>query len=70
MRACTFLYSQDLSNCKTTDFSAFLKALFLYSQDLSNCKTVVESYQVFHQFLYSQDLSNCKTRRSDDGWTK
>ena len=34
-----FLYSQDLSNCKTTQVEQAQKRQFLYSQDLSNCKT-------------------------------
>ena len=35
-----FLYSQDLSNCKTMRTSLRLNTSFLYSQDLSNCKTL------------------------------
>ena len=34
-----FLYSQDLSNCKTPVGVPNATPLFLYSQDLSNCKT-------------------------------
>ncbi len=34
-----FLYSQDLSNCTTTETKPDIIDLFLYSQDLSNCTT-------------------------------
>ena len=34
-----FLYSQDLSNCKTMAVELYNGSVFLYSQDLSNCKT-------------------------------
>ena len=34
-----FLYSQDLSNYKTTNAGYDAQAVFLYSQDLSNYKT-------------------------------
>ena len=34
-----FLYSQDLSNCKTKVTANTFGNKFLYSQDLSNCKT-------------------------------
>ena len=37
--AAAFLYSQDLSNRKTTTNSSLAERLFLYSQDLSNRKT-------------------------------
>ena len=36
-----FLYSQDLSNCKTIRLVARKPKWFLYSQDLSNCKTTL-----------------------------
>ncbi len=40
MRKTMFLYSQDLSNCKTSMDKMALLTAFLYSQDLSNCKTI------------------------------
>ena len=57
-----FLYSQDLSNCKTHSLLILPPPLFLYSQDLSNCKTEDNRFTWNIKFLYSQDLSNCKTR--------
>ena len=56
-----FLYSQDLSNCKTVLGFALMYKQFLYSQDLSNCKTRMRMQLTAIRFLYSQDLSNCKT---------
>ena len=56
-----FLYSQDLSNYKTTTFTSAAIAWFLYSQDLSNYKTRLRSQNTRPWFLYSQDLSNYKT---------
>ena len=56
-----FLYSQDLSNCKTEWIVEAEKIQFLYSQDLSNCKTFKSWQHSLVVFLYSQDLSNCKT---------
>ena len=56
-----FLYSQDLSNYKTSCAILLESTLFLYSQDLSNYKTLVGQQHVRFTFLYSQDLSNYKT---------
>ena len=56
-----FLYSQDLSNSKTTQCSSHWHGVFLYSQDLSNSKTFKAFYNGLSRFLYSQDLSNSKT---------
>ena len=58
-----FLYSQDLSNCKTGRELGCNRHAFLYSQDLSNCKTFKRGNGLGCEFLYSQDLSNCKTDR-------
>ena len=57
-----FLYSQDLSNYKTTASHSFSLVRFLYSQDLSNYKTEKLGHEIYSKFLYSQDLSNCKTK--------
>ena len=59
-----FLYSQDLSNYKTTGDSEVLGDGFLYSQDLSNYKTQPKFSIFYFLFLYSQDLSNYKTNVS------
>ena len=56
-----FLYSQDLSNYKTTHIDIHLFHTFLYSQDLSNYKTAQSTIEYNVMFLYSQDLSNYKT---------
>ena len=37
-----FLYSQDLSNYKTSNLNMEVEHQFLYSQDLSNYKTEVQ----------------------------
>ena len=55
------MYSQDLSNCKTSENEVTTPRPFLYSQDLSNCKTESLGGMYDALFLYSQDLSNCKT---------
>ena len=53
-----FLYSQDLSNRKTSKWKGDQGLPFLYSQDLSNRKTNATNEVTDSQFLYSQDLSN------------
>ena len=59
------MYSQDLSNSKTTLQNDNFLSLFLYSQDLSNSKTTMNKRQRKKLFLYSQDLSNSKTRNAE-----
>ena len=53
-----FLYSQDLSNRKTSKWKGDQGLPFLYSQDLSNRKTKNICRKLLTLFLYSQDLSN------------
>ena len=45
MAKAVFLYSQDLSNYKTSGREIKAKDWFLYSQDLSNYKTVLNCWQ-------------------------
>ena len=60
-RHSSFLYSQDLSNYKTSVIIFNVYPEFLYSQDLSNYKTADPIKVTLPKFLYSQDLSNYKT---------
>ena len=59
-----FLYSQGMSNGKTTAIDFVMSKLFLYSQGMSNGKTCISPVLPDDLFLYSQGMSNGKTTKT------